>query len=245
MTSPPPALPATPKAVVEACTRPATPAYVPEVRLRVADEVFDLWQRTGRLPYWAFAWAGGLALARHVLDHPGLMAGRAVLDLASGSGLVAIAAARAGAASVIAADIDPLAGAAIALNAEANDVRVTVLLDDLLAAPDRPYGHAPRSGPEPGTQSGPKAGPNRSTEFDPDATEVVLAGDVFYERPMAESIMAYLERARRRGATVVVGDPDRAYLPRHRFTRLTTHQVPGSGLLEAEEIKTATVWRLP
>ncbi len=218
MTSPPPALPATPRAVVEACTRPATPAYVPEVRLRVADEVFDLWQRTGHLPYWAFAWAGGLALARHVLDHPGLVAGRTVLDLASGSGLVAIAAARAGAASVIAADIDPLAGAAVALNAEANDVTVAVLLDDLLAA-DRPPGS--------------------------EAAEVVLAGDVFYERPMAERVMAYLERARRRGATVIVGDPDRAYLPRHRFTRLTTHRVPGSGLLEAEEVKTATVWRLP
>ncbi len=229
MTSPPPALPATPRAVVEACTRPATPAYVPEVRLRVADEVFDLWQRTGHLPYWAFAWAGGLALARHVLDHPGLVAGRTVLDLASGSGLVAIAAARAGAASVTAADIDPLAGAAIALNAEANDVRVTVLLDDLLAAPDRLSGHAPNPGGRPG----------------PEEAEVVLAGDVFYERPMAERVMAYLERARRRGATVIVGDPDRAYLPRHRFTRLTTHRVPGSGLLEAEEVKTATVWRLP
>ena len=230
MTSPPPPSPpapvpaavpaARPRAVVESCTRLAAPAYVPEVRLRVAAEVFGLWERTGRLPYWAFAWAGGLALARHVLDHPDLVAGRTVLDLASGSGLVAIAAARAGAASVIAADIDPLAGAAIALNAEANDVRVTVLLHDLLADPP---------GPEPGAET----------------AEVVLAGDVFYERPLAERVMAYLENARRRGAEVVVGDPDRAYLPRRRFARLGTHRVPESGLLEAEEVKPATVWRLP
>lgn len=223
MTSPSP--PAALRALVAACTRPAVPAYVPEVRLRVADEVYGLWRRIGRPPYWAFPWAGGLALARHVLDHPGLVAGRTVLDLACGSGLVAIAAARAGAAAVVAADVDPLAGAATGLNAEANAVTVRVLVADLLAAPDRPAGPAAAGGPE--------------------AAEVVLAGDVFYERPMAGRVLRYLERARRRGAAVLVGDPGRAYLPRDRFVPLTRHRVPGSGLLEAEEITAATVWRLP
>ena len=223
--------PASPRAVVESCTRPAVPAYVPEVRLRVADEVFGLWRRVGGLPYWAFPWAGGLALARHLLDHPDLVAGRTVLDLASGTGLVAIAAAKAGAASVVAADVDPLAGAAIAVNAEANGVRVAVLVEDLLAddlstGPDRPSGAAEE---------------RRAAA----AAEVVLAGDVFYERPMAERVMAYLERARRRGATVVVGDPGRAYLPRDRFTPLSRHRVPGTGLLEDGEVKAATVWCLP
>ena len=127
---------------------------------------------------------------------------------------------------MVAADVDPLAGAAIGLNAEANGVAVTVLVEDLLAtAPEHAREHAPPYGPE--------------------AAEVVLAGDVFYERPMAERVMAYLERARRRGATVVVGDPGRAYLPRDRFTPLSRHRVPGTGLLEDDEVKDATVWRLP
>ncbi len=216
---PPPGRTAPPDPVA-AGTRLAAPPYVPEVRLRLADEVFGLWGRTGALPYWAFAWAGGLALARHVLDHPALVAGRSVLDLASGSGLVAIAAARAGAASVLAVDVDPLAGAAITANAAANGVAVSVLVADLLDAPG--------------------AGPAGA-----EAAEVVLAGDVFYERPMARRVLGYLEHARRRGAAVVVGDPGRAYLPRDRFVRVAVHEVPGCGLLEAADTVPVTVWSLP
>ncbi|MER7007687.1 50S ribosomal protein L11 methyltransferase [Dactylosporangium sp. NPDC000555] len=111
----------------------------PEVHLHLADEAIELWERTesdqgGQLPppFWAFAWAGGQALARYVLDHPALLAGRDVLDLAAGSGLVAIAAMKAGAARVTAVEIDPLAIAAIDVNTKANDVVVTALLGDVL-----------------------------------------------------------------------------------------------------------------
>jgi predicted nicotinamide N-methyase len=118
---------------VLANTRPRPVPLVPEITLRLADEPFELWERTGEdVPYWAFAWVGGQALARHVLDHPALVAGRQVLDLASGSGLVAIAAALAGAASVTAVDVDPLAVLAIGVNAQANGVPMTVRCADLL-----------------------------------------------------------------------------------------------------------------
>ena len=112
---------------------------VAEIRLHLAGDVLGLWQRTedefgpGRPPpFWAFAWPGGQALARYVLDHPGLVAGRWVLDLGSGSGLVAIAAAMAGAATVVASEIDTLAAGAIRLNARANRVPVPVIAGDVL-----------------------------------------------------------------------------------------------------------------
>ncbi|HKN99124.1 MAG TPA: 50S ribosomal protein L11 methyltransferase [Pseudonocardiaceae bacterium] len=122
---------------VLANTRPQPVPLVPEITLRCTDDdPFALWERTGAdVPYWAFPWAGGQALARYVLDHPAVVAGRSVLDLASGSGLVAIAAALAGAAPVTAVDVDPLAVAAIGLNSAANGVHVTALLADLLDSP--------------------------------------------------------------------------------------------------------------
>src|SRR5260221_720561 len=118
--------------LVLARTRLAAVPYVPEMRLHLADEVYGLWERTGRLPFWAFAWAGGPAPARNVLDHPEVVRDGTVLDLAWGSGVVAIAAALAGAAAVTAGEVDPLAAAAIGLNAAANEVTVTVMLADLL-----------------------------------------------------------------------------------------------------------------
>jgi predicted nicotinamide N-methyase len=129
-----------PAAFVRGQTAVATPPLVPEIRLHLAAEVTPIWQATeeslSRLgtppPFWAFAWAGGQALARYILDHPGTVAGRDVLDLASGSGLVAIAAARAGARRVTASDIDPFAAAAIALNAALNGVSIAVERRDLL-----------------------------------------------------------------------------------------------------------------
>jgi len=116
------------------------PPLVPEVRLHLAIEVVPLWRKTEEElheegvppPYWAFAWAGGQALARYVLDNPETVRGRRVLDFGSGSGLVAIAAAKAGAAHVLAADIDAFAAAAIALNVEANDTRVEITTDDVI-----------------------------------------------------------------------------------------------------------------
>ncbi len=108
--------------------------FVPEIQLHLADEVVPIWEKSEleAPPFWAFAWAGGQALARYVLDNPGLVAGRRVLDLASGSGLVAIAAARSGAASVTANDIDGYAESATTVNAKANGVEVKFELGDLL-----------------------------------------------------------------------------------------------------------------
>ena len=125
---------------IQGNTRLARVPFVPEVSLYLAEEPIGLWERTesdsggAQLPppFWAFAWAGGQAIARLVLDDPAFVAGRRVLDVAAGSGLVAIAAAKAGAASVRAVEIDPLAIAAVGLNAAANDVRVEASLEDVL-----------------------------------------------------------------------------------------------------------------
>jgi predicted nicotinamide N-methyase len=210
-------------AFVRANTRLAPVPSVPEIRLFTADEAFVLWERTeeeqGRAvlspPFWAFPWAGGLALARYVLDHPEVVQGRRVLDIASGSGLVAIAAAKAGAASVMASDIDPYAGAAIALNAQANRVRIDRTLGDVL-------------------------------DGDGEAAHVVLAGDVFYSRHTAERMLALFDRAGRRGARILVGDPGRAYLPRNGFRAIATYDVPVNRSLEDADTKASTVWeRVP
>ena len=127
-------------AFIRANTLPGRPALVPEVELYLASEITPIWHateewlaRTGTAPpFWAFAWPGSIALARHILDHPGTVAGRVVLDFAAGGGLAAIAAARAGAARVEAAEIDPLAVAAIGLNAARNGVAVAASCADLV-----------------------------------------------------------------------------------------------------------------
>lgn len=136
-----PADPVSAARFIIANTRPLTPPLVPEIRLHLAEESLPIWQKTeeelGEMnvppPYWAFAWAGGQALARYLLDTPHLVAGKAVLDLGSGSGLAAIAAMRAGATSALAADIDQLAIAAVRLNATLNAVEIATTDDDLLA----------------------------------------------------------------------------------------------------------------
>jgi predicted nicotinamide N-methyase len=200
-------------------------ALVPEIRLYQASEPIGVWQRTelaaGRTgldpPFWAFAWAGGQGLARYLLDHPETVRGRPVIDLASGSGLVAIAAALAGAAVVTGYDIDPLAVAAITLNAEANGVAVRAVQADILD--------------EDGTGSG--AG-----------HEVILAADAFYERELAGRLTQYLERGQARGADVLVGDFGRAYLPWDRLTPVAAYDVPGVSVVEDNDIKHTTVWTL-
>ncbi|NJC71726.1 methyltransferase [Planosporangium thailandense] len=206
---------------VRSHTRLGAPSAVPEVLLHLADEPIDLWERTEQArghelppPFWAFAWAGGQALARHLLDHPDLVRDRVVFDLAAGSGLVAIAAARAGASHVTAVEIDPLAGSAITVNATANGVDVAVVLGDVL-------------------------------DGDAGGAEVVLAGDVFYSRPMTERVLPFLQRARATGARVLVGDPGRAYLPRGLFTAVATYDIPVTQALESAESKLTTVWELP
>jgi predicted nicotinamide N-methyase len=178
-------------------------------------ELWELWQRTGRdePPFWAYPWAGGQALARYVLDHPGLVAGRRVLDVASGSGLVAIAAARAGAAGVVAGDIDPHAVAAIAINASANGVEINARAFDLAAD-------------EPGD------------------AEVVLAGDVFYQRELAELALRFLRAAASAGAEVLVADPGRAFVPADSLTALDRYQVPVLTAIEDAPVKSVTIYRL-
>ncbi len=250
---------------------------LPEIRLYLARDAFGLWERierdTGQRqlppPFWAFPWAGGQALARYLLDHPAQVRGRAVLDLASGSGLVAIAAAAAGAASVTPSETDPLAAAAITLNAGVNRVRLEPAVGDLLAAPGpaRPDTARPgvasagvaSPGParpdtaRPGVASAGVAspGPARPDTARPGVASagvaspgVVLAGDAFYDRDMASLILPFLERASHAGALVLVGDPGRAYLPRDRFDQVTTYDVPVERVIEDADVKPTTVWRL-
>lgn len=211
--------PETAAGFIRANTALMRPPHVPEVALYLADEAHDLWHRTEEQlaeiglppPFWAFAWAGGQGLARYVLDHPDTVAGKRVLDFASGSGLVAIAAMKAGAAHVIGADIDPFCEAAIRLNAEANDVTVSFAGADLV-------GHD-------------------------DGWDVVLAGDVFYEKPFADRLVPWFTALRQRGAEILVGDPGRSYLPKARLERLATYEVPVTRALEDAEVKRTTVWR--
>jgi predicted nicotinamide N-methyase len=192
----------------------------PVVRLHLAQDAVVLWARmeaaAGRqlvAPFWASAWIGGQAVARYVLDHPEIVRGRRVLDLASGSGMVAIAAKMAGAASVIANDIDPRAAAAIDLNARVNDVEITVLCANVLDA-------------------------------DAGDAEVVLAGDVFYSKPMADAVMRFLRRAVARGTLVLVGDPGRANLPEGQFKTVATYSAASATVFADAEIGQVDVLRL-
>ena len=212
------------RAFVRAGTRLGPVALVPEIRLYQAGDPIGLWQRTevsaGRTgldpPFWAFAWAGGQALARFLLDRPETVRGRTVIDVASGSGLAAIAAARAGAAAVTAYDIDPLAAAAIEVNAAANGVTVRAVCADVLDRADLPVA----------------------------GTGAVLVADAFYQRELAARVTGFAGRGRARGAEVLVGDFGRAYLPRGRLTPLASYDVPGQNVLEDSAVKHTTVWAL-
>jgi predicted nicotinamide N-methyase len=211
-------------AFVRANTRLQPLPFIPEISLHLADEAVPLWERTeeelGEMglppPFWAFAWAGGQALARYLLDQPAEVAGKRVLDLASGSGLVAIAAARVGAAPIIANDIDTFAHAAMALNAEINAVYIDIVGHDMLEV------------------SG-DAGPRY---------DVILVGDLFYEQSTAARALAFLDRHRALGARVLIGDPGRTYLPRERLQQLCEYRIPVTRELEDNEIKRTSVWLL-
>ncbi|WP_426030324.1 class I SAM-dependent methyltransferase [Caulobacter sp. DWP3-1-3b2] len=203
-------------------TRLQAPPHTPELQLYLADEITPIWQLTEQAlaelglppPFWAFAWAGGQALARYILDHPETVAGKRVIDFASGSGLVAIAAMKAGAVSVLAADIDVFCEAAVGLNAEVNGVAVAFTQVDLLNAP-------------------------------PPAADVLLAGDICYERPMAEAVMAWLALGRAAGAMVLIGDPGRTYFPKEGLVKLAEYQVATTRELEDTAVKRTSVWTLP
>jgi predicted nicotinamide N-methyase len=196
--------------------------FVPEIRTYQADDAIALWEITEERhggpglapPFWAFPWAGGQALARYVLDHPELVSGQTVLDLAAGSGLVGLAASLAGARSVVANEVDPYAIAAIGLNAIANEREIRTYQGNLLV------------------------------ESVTDA-DVVLAGDVFYNRDMAAAMFGFLRAAHDNGAVVLVGDPGRAYVPTAELVAAATYDVPVIRDLEDVDVKESTVWRLP
>jgi predicted nicotinamide N-methyase len=204
---------------VLANTRLLAPPLTPEISLMLADEAVPIWKKTeeelGLLglppPFWAFAWAGGQALARYVLDNPVVVSGKRALDFASGSGLIAIAAAKAAAAEVEASDIDAFAVAAIEVNAAANGVQVLPRHENLIGADE--------------------------------GWEVVLAGDVAYERDLAKAATDWLAALARRGAIVLVGDPYRAYLPLERLDCVVEYSVPTTRELEDSEIKRTGVFR--
>ncbi|MEZ5832140.1 MAG: methyltransferase [Dongiaceae bacterium] len=211
---------ADPTAFIRAQTAIATPPLVPEIKLHLATEITPIWEATestlARMnlppPYWAFAWAGGQALTRFLLDHPSWVRGKRVLDFAAGSGLSAIGAAMAGAAQTQAAEIDDYAIAAIALNARVNSVAIDLVRDDVVGAEPR--------------------------------WDVVLAGDVCYERPMAERVIAWFRALAGRGVAILMGDPGRAYLPQSGLIELARYQVPTSLELEDRTMRETIVWRM-
>ncbi|WP_372023659.1 50S ribosomal protein L11 methyltransferase [Tistrella mobilis] len=211
------------EAFVAGATLPSAPPLLPEIRLHLASEVTPLWEATEtRLaeaglppPFWAFAWAGGQAVARLVLDRPELVRGRRVMDFATGGGVAAIAAALAGAARVDAVDIDPFATAAARLNARINGAEINTLTEDLvgqLPPPGRP--------------------------------EIVMAGDVCYEKPMAERVFAWLRALAGDGVLVLLGDPARAYAPRDGVEALAVIDVPTVIEIEDKPQRRTTVWRV-
>jgi predicted nicotinamide N-methyase len=209
------------RALVARYTRLQPLHDLPTVRLHLAHDVGPVWRATeaalgageAPIPFWAFAWAGGLAIARYIVEHPEEVANQSVLDFATGSGLCAIAAMRAGASNATGADIDPFAEAAVALNARANAVRIGFIGRDLL-------------------------------DEEPPAADVILAGDTWYEGPLAERVAPWLARAAARGARVLVGDPGRRYLPAIDLKPVAAYEVHTTTQLEDRDIVTAHVYAL-
>jgi predicted nicotinamide N-methyase len=207
----------TPEDFIRANAVLIAPKLVPELQLYLATELVPLWRKTEEElhamgvppPYWAFAWAGGQALARYVLDNPALVAGKRVLDFGAGSGIVALAAAKAGAAYVLAADIDKFSCAAVAANAQANGLSVATTSDDIIGS---------------------------SEQFG-----VILVGDMCYERPLAERLMAWLKASR---AEILIGDPGRSYFPKDGLTKLAHYSVATTRELEDRDVRETGVWRL-
>ena len=210
---------------IRANTSLQSPPLVPEVELFLAAEVMALWGKTELLagatelgageldpPYWAFAWPGGQALARYVIDNPNEMAGRTVLDFGAGSGLIAIAAAKAGASCVIAAETDLLALAAIDMNSQANGVFVEPIGIDIIGSNAR--------------------------------WNTILAGDMCYERPVADRLVPWLRQMVQAGVRVLLGDPGRNYFPSGGVRKIASFTVPTSLDLEDRESRETSVYEL-
>jgi predicted nicotinamide N-methyase len=216
-------LPADPEGFIRANTAFERPAMVPEFRLWLATEYVPIWQATEAWleeqnvdpPYWAFCWPGGQAVARYLLDHPEMVRGKRVIDFAAGSGVSSMAAAQAGAKSVTANDIDLLSLVAARLNASANGLTFEVSADDWLANP----------------QSAPPA-------------DVVIAGDVCYEREMSARALAWLRSHANAGRLVVLGDPGRNYFSAQGLQELARYEIPTSLQLENRGMRETVVWRV-
>ena len=218
-----PRLPADPQGFIRTNTALEAPAMVPEFKLWLASEYVPIWQATEAWldeqnidpPYWAFCWPGGQAVARYLLDNPRLVAGKRVVDFAAGSGVSSMAAAKAGAASVIANDIDELSLIAARLNAEANGLAVDTSSADWLAGAD--------GAPE---------------------TDVVIAGDVCYEREMSVRALAWLRSHAARGRLVLLGDPGRNYFSAQGLVECARYEIPTSLQLENRGMRETVVWRV-
>jgi len=200
-------------------TRVMAPRLVPEIQLHLADEDRALY-RAGEdeleslgvgMPYWAFAWAGGQALARYILDNPKTVAGRRVLDFGAGSGLVAIAAALANAFDVTAADIDPVAAQAMELNRTLNDVWFEVEMEDVIGMKGD--------------------------------WEVLLVGDVCYDKEIADRMLPWLHSQHAMGRRVLFGDPGRFYLQGMGLEPLASYHAETTGIMEDSDLRNARVWR--
>jgi predicted nicotinamide N-methyase len=202
------------------------PAHVPEIRLLTASHAHELWHRTEEElqaiglppPFWAFAWAGGQGLARFLLDHPQIVRKKRVLDFASGSGLVAIAAYLSGASHVVANDVDPFSQIAVAENAFQNNSQITFDGRDLLSMIVG----------EPGCCL--------------DGFDLVLAGDVFYDRCMSGRVLEWMKRLKSAGQTILVGDPGRSYFPHSSMTCKASYLVPVTRELEDHDVKNVSVY---
>ena len=217
-----PQAPSDPQGFIRSQTALERPAMVPELRLWLASEITPIWEATEAAlekhgidpPYWAFCWPGGQAVARWLLDNPQTVAGKRVLDFAAGSGVAALAAARAGARQVIANDIDPMAIAAIALNAAENGLSIDSEQVDRLARPGEPD------------------------------VDVVIAGDVCYEREMSARALDWLRSHAALGRLVLLGDPGRNYFSATGLIELARYSIPTSLQLENRGLRETTVWRV-
>ena len=216
-------LPVDPEGFIRTNTALEAPAMVPEFRLWLATEYVPIWQATEAWldehnidpPYWAFCWPGGQAIARYLLDNPGIVRGKHVIDFAAGSGVSAMAAARAGAASVLANDIDAMSLVAARLNAGANGLSIDVNAEDWLAGAD---GHP--------------------------TADVVIAGDVCYEQDMSVRALAWLRSHARLGRLVLLGDPRRNYFSAQGLEECARYEIPTSLQLENRGMRETVVWRV-
>jgi predicted nicotinamide N-methyase len=206
-------------AFVKAHTRVSAPAFCPEIRLHLSDDLDAIWQsqelwleRCGLPPpFWAIAWVGGQALARYTLDNPSLFRGLSVLDVGTGSGLCAIAAAKAG-AEVEACDIDPFCGEVVDINSRLNGVSIASFSKDVVGMPSQ--------------------------------WDVVLVGDLWYERFLARRLTAWLRRIASCGSKVLLGDCGRAHFPRFGVSELQRYSVPSAPALERASVTTTGVWQI-